>query len=119
MKNQKNKNFRFFDKFSIFRPRHEMQLYSSYGHNFGAVGKLGISAFEWYQSCDLRININVLHEPFELLTSFTGSKIYNSRYFSFTGTLIYRIYECLNLYATYGHNPGTVGKLGTSASEWY
>ena len=64
-----------------FRTWHEMHLYATYGHNSGTVGKLGISAFEWYQSGDLRININAFHEQFELLTSFTGSKIYNSRYF--------------------------------------
>ena len=73
-----------------FRTWREMHLYATYGHNSGAVGKLRISAFEWYQSGDLRININAFHEQFELLTSFTGSKIYNSRYF-----FIDRIYECL------------------------
>ena len=86
MKNKKKSDF--FDEFSIFRPRHEMQLYASYGHNFGAVGKLRISAFEWYQAHVLRIDINAFHRRLESSTSFTGSQAVFSEHFFF----IYRFY---------------------------
>ena len=58
-----------------------MQLYASYGHNFGAVGKLRISAFEWYQAHVLRIDINAIHGRLENSTSFTGSQAVFSEHF--------------------------------------
>ena len=88
MRVPKTKISDFFDEFSIFRPRHEMQLYASYGHNFGAVGKLRISAFEWYQAHVLRIDINAIHGRLENSTSFTGSQaVFSEQFFSFTGSV--------------------------------
>ena len=79
----------------LFWSGHEIALYWTSQCETTANRKLRIPAFDWYQACVLGMNINAIQEHLEISISFTGSQNFISDFFSFTGTLIYRIYGWL------------------------